>query len=114
LVFCPTEDMITNTFTKPLPSTKAKHFATELGLRQPWGGVLRYQDGRSPKCSLNRERARWTEAEFTYYYICTVTCLFHYLLILWLNFYLPHHSTIIHIVTHTYYLHYSAHLSYCT
>ena len=35
LVFCPTEDMIADTLTKPLPSTKAKHFATELGLRQP-------------------------------------------------------------------------------
>ena len=35
LVFCLTEDMIANTLTKPLPSTKAKHFATELGLCQP-------------------------------------------------------------------------------
>jgi hypothetical protein len=35
LVFCPTEDMIADTLTKPLPSTKAKHLATKLGLRQP-------------------------------------------------------------------------------
>jgi hypothetical protein len=33
LVFCPTDDMIANTLTKPLPNVKAKHFATELGLR---------------------------------------------------------------------------------
>src|SRR6202040_1449295 len=34
LVFCPTEDMVADTLTKPLPSTKAKHFAAALGLRQ--------------------------------------------------------------------------------
>jgi Reverse transcriptase (RNA-dependent DNA polymerase) len=33
LVYCPTEDMVADTFTKPLPSAKAKHFACELGLR---------------------------------------------------------------------------------
>ncbi|KAL5478632.1 hypothetical protein ACEPAI_2818 [Sanghuangporus weigelae] len=33
LVFCPTEDMTADIFTKPLPSFKVKHFASELGLR---------------------------------------------------------------------------------
>lgn len=33
LIFCPTADMIADTFTKALPSPKVKHFATELGLR---------------------------------------------------------------------------------
>jgi hypothetical protein len=33
LVYCPTEDMVADTLTKPLPSAKAKHFACELGLR---------------------------------------------------------------------------------
>ena len=33
LVYCPTEDMIADTLTKPLPSAKAKHFTVELGLR---------------------------------------------------------------------------------
>jgi transposase InsO family protein len=33
LIYCPTEDMLADTLTKPLPSTKAKHFASELGLR---------------------------------------------------------------------------------
>ena len=33
LVYCPTEDMVADTLTKPLPSAKAKHFAIELGLR---------------------------------------------------------------------------------
>jgi hypothetical protein len=33
LVYCPTEDMIADTLTKALPSAKAKHFASELGLR---------------------------------------------------------------------------------
>jgi hypothetical protein len=32
LIFCPTEDMVADTLTKPLPSVKAKHFAHELGL----------------------------------------------------------------------------------
>jgi hypothetical protein len=32
LVFCPTDDMIADTLTKALPSPKAKHFASELGL----------------------------------------------------------------------------------
>jgi hypothetical protein len=35
LIFCPTEDMLADTLTKPLPSAKAKHFASELGLRAP-------------------------------------------------------------------------------
>jgi hypothetical protein len=33
LVYCPTDDMVADTLTKALPSTKAKHFATDLGLR---------------------------------------------------------------------------------
>jgi len=33
LIYCPTEDMLADTLTKPLPSIKAKHFASELGLR---------------------------------------------------------------------------------
>jgi hypothetical protein len=32
LVYCPTNDMVADTLTKALPSTKVKHFATELGL----------------------------------------------------------------------------------
>ena len=33
LLYCPTEDMVADTLTKALPSIKAKHFASELGLR---------------------------------------------------------------------------------
>jgi hypothetical protein len=33
LVYCPTEEMLTDTLTKALPSVKAKHFAAALGLR---------------------------------------------------------------------------------
>ena len=32
LIYCPTNDMITNTLTKALPFPKIKHFAAELGL----------------------------------------------------------------------------------
>ncbi|KAF7353238.1 Transcription factor [Mycena sanguinolenta] len=32
LVYCPTNDMVADTLTKALPSAKAKHFATALGL----------------------------------------------------------------------------------
>ena len=32
LVYCPTDDMIADTLTKALPSSKVKHFASELGL----------------------------------------------------------------------------------
>ena len=32
LIFCPTNDMVTDTLTKALPSPKVKHFAAELGL----------------------------------------------------------------------------------
>ena len=41
LVYCPTEDMTANTLTKALPSIKAKHFATALGLRLTWRGSVR-------------------------------------------------------------------------
>jgi hypothetical protein len=33
LIYCPTEDMVADTLTKALPSIKAKHFTTSLGLR---------------------------------------------------------------------------------
>ncbi len=33
LVYCPTEDMVADVLTKPLPSPKVKHFAASLGLR---------------------------------------------------------------------------------
>ena len=32
LLYCPTNNMITDTLTTALPSTKAKHFTFELGL----------------------------------------------------------------------------------
>ena len=32
LIYCPTDDMIADTLTKALPSTKSKHFASEFGL----------------------------------------------------------------------------------
>ena len=32
LIYCPTEDMVANIFTKALPSPKVKHFASALGL----------------------------------------------------------------------------------
>ena len=41
LVYCPTNDMTADTLTKALPSVKAKHFATALGLCTVGGGVLR-------------------------------------------------------------------------
>ena len=34
LVYCPTNDMLADTFTKALPSVKAKHFAKALGLHR--------------------------------------------------------------------------------
>ena len=33
LIYCPTQDMVANVFTKALPSAKAKHFAGCLGLQ---------------------------------------------------------------------------------
>jgi Reverse transcriptase (RNA-dependent DNA polymerase) len=33
VIYCPTDDMVTNTLTKALPSAKVKHFAAGLGLR---------------------------------------------------------------------------------
>ena len=33
LLYCPTDSMVADTLTKALPSSKAKHFASELGLR---------------------------------------------------------------------------------
>ena len=35
LVYCPTDDMVTDTFTKALPSAKVKYFAAKLGLMLP-------------------------------------------------------------------------------
>ena len=32
LIFCPTNDMVTDLLTKALPSPKVKHFAAKLGL----------------------------------------------------------------------------------
>ena len=32
LIYCPTDNMVADTFTKALPSAKVKHFATALGL----------------------------------------------------------------------------------
>jgi hypothetical protein len=39
LIYCPTENMKADIFTKPLSSLKTKHFATSLGLSK-CGGVL--------------------------------------------------------------------------
>ena len=41
LVYCPTNDMTADILTKVLPSMKAKHFASALGLCTVWGGVLK-------------------------------------------------------------------------
>ena len=32
LIYCPTDDMVADVFTKALPSPKVKHFVKELGL----------------------------------------------------------------------------------
>jgi len=43
LVYCPTDNMTTDTLTKALLSTKTKHFASQLRLSPAWGGVLDLQ-----------------------------------------------------------------------
>ena len=43
LIYCPTANMVTDVFTKALPSPKVKHFTSELGLCNTWGGVLEEQ-----------------------------------------------------------------------
>ena len=35
IVYCPTDEMVADILTKPLPSLKAKHFARALGLASP-------------------------------------------------------------------------------
>ena len=35
LIYCPTDDMLADTLTKPLPSAKVKHFASAFGLSPP-------------------------------------------------------------------------------
>ena len=40
LIYCPTTDMVADTFTKALPLPKVKHFMSELGLCNAWGEVL--------------------------------------------------------------------------
>ena len=47
LVYCLTDDMVADTLTKALPSTKAKHFASQFGLSPAWGGVLDLQTVKS-------------------------------------------------------------------
>jgi hypothetical protein len=39
LIYCPTDEMIADSLTKALPSTKVKHFAAEFRLALPLGGV---------------------------------------------------------------------------
>ena len=41
--WCPTANMVTNVFTKALPSPKVKQFTSELRLCNTWGGVLEEQ-----------------------------------------------------------------------
>jgi len=43
LIYCPTDNMVADMLTKALPSAKVKHFAMQLGLLPPWGGVLDYK-----------------------------------------------------------------------
>ena len=43
LIYCPTADMVTDKFTKTLPSPKVKHFTSKLRLHNAWGGVLEEQ-----------------------------------------------------------------------
>ncbi len=40
LVYCPMDNMVTDTLIKALPSPKVKHFTTCLGLHVKWEGVL--------------------------------------------------------------------------
>ena len=47
LIFCPTDDNTADTFTKALPSTKVKHFISQLRLLASWRGVL--ESGKIPQ-----------------------------------------------------------------
>ena len=47
LIYCPTNNMLANSFTKALPSAKVKHFATALGLFRNWGGVLKLEQSQT-------------------------------------------------------------------
>ena len=40
LLYCPTENMIANILTKPIPLIKHKYLTHDLGLILVWGGVL--------------------------------------------------------------------------
>jgi len=58
LIYCPTDDMMADTLTKALPSSKAKHFATLLGLQLTlnWGGVLEFNPCQLDDLAWTRSR----------------------------------------------------------
>ena len=57
LIYCPTDDMVADVFTKALPSPKVKHFASELGLSTVWRGVLESQTGSESSYTLSDQYA---------------------------------------------------------